>query len=248
MSLFQFSIPFDSAFYAKLDLNTASKIVRNGNTGKNISALSNPSKLNCFGWSISVNHCSTGGLLKEIPGTICNKCYAARGKYTTPSSQKAMAERYDAWQNQSKWVESMSFLINVLSHDKFRWFDSGDIQGFKMLLQITEIARHTPDTKHWLPTHEIELVKNFIQTGYEIPKNLTIRLSAQDIDGEPHVQLAKELNQYPNVQGFIGTSTVYTKQLWIDKRDRCPAPKQGNNCGSCTKCWDKVNNIGYKKH
>jgi hypothetical protein len=249
MSIFQFKVKFDRKVYNSFDLNTAQRIVRNNNTKvKKLSALSNPSKLNCKSWSIPIRYCSAGHKLRSVKGSICEKCYAARGRYKTDESVAAMNERYEAWKNQPHWLEAMAFLINIESKTMFRWFDSGDVQGFRMLLQIMEIARHTSSTKHWLPTHEVETVANFVNAGYVIPRNMTIRLSSEMIDGEPLTELANELNTHENVKGYIGTSTVYTKNKWEKSNDSCPAPLQSNNCGKCTQCWKHTPNIGYKYH
>ena len=249
MSLFQFKVQFDQAFYNKLDLPSATKIVRNGNPRTDINALSKPSKMNCLAWNIPAKYCKTGSELRDVKGSVCSSCYACRGHYQIGRTVKrALEERYNAWMTQEHWIEAMTFLIHISSQDKFRWFDSGDLQDFFMLLQIMEIARRTPSTKHWLPTQEHEMVTAFIQRGYEIPENMTIRLSAKMVDEEPPTGLAKELNSYPNVHGIIGTSGVLTKDNWAKSKHMCPSSLQGNNCGSCTRCWSSESHIDYKKH
>jgi hypothetical protein len=133
-----------------------------------------------------------------------------------------------------------------------------------MLIQIAEIARVT-NTKFWLPTHEVDILKEFVEKGYEVPENLTIRLSGDYIDNkipenqpkdledvgmswEETVALANRLNGYSNVKGYIGTSGVLEKENWEKSRDACPSPNQGNSCQQCTRCWNKVPNIDYKRH
>lgn len=249
MSLFLLKVYFDQKFYDKLDLPTAARIIRNGNPRTDITALSRPSKMNCLSWSIPADYCKTGSDLHEVTGSICSKCYACRGHYKIGRTVKnALEERYQAWLTQEHWVEAMTYMINTLSKEKFRWFDSGDIQDMYMLLQITEICKRTEKTRHWLPTQEHELVTGFIKGGYEIPENLTIRLSARMIDGNPPIELAKELNNYPNVMGYIGTSGVLETKLWEESRYACPSSLQGNNCGLCTKCWARIPNIDYRRH
>lgn len=205
--------------------------------------------MNCCAWNIPAKYCKTGSRLIEVKGSVCGKCYARRGHYLIGRTTKsALEERYQAWLQQENWLEAMTYLIRVLSREKFRWFDSGDIQDEYMLNQITEIARQTPDTKHWLPTHEHELVTEYVKQGYEIPENITVRLSARMINGERPTALAYELNSYQNVRGFIGTSGVLEKEQWTESRDACPSSLQGNNCGTCEKCWSDIQNIDYKRH
>ena len=52
------------------------------------------------------------------------------------------------------------------------------LQSIKHLQAINTIARALPDIKFWLPTREYKIVKSFIDEGFEIVDNLTIRLSA----------------------------------------------------------------------
>lgn len=247
MSLFQFQVKFSKSVYNSLNIEKAERIVRNNNTKvKKISALSNPSKLSCLAWSIPTKYCNCGLVLSNIEGSICKGCYAKRGKYTTPSSIIAMQERYDAWLTQPNWIEAMTLLIKMQSGTLFRWFDSGDLQNIKMILQIMEIARKTKPTKHWLPTHEVSMISNFIKSGYEVPKNMTIRLSSSMINGEPLTSLATELNAYPNVKGYVGTSTVCETELWKKDKNACPAHLQNNKCNTCENCWLHTKNICYE--
>ena len=220
MSLFLHKVYFDKSFYQTLDLAKATFIVRNENPKKYtaITALSNPKKMNCFAWNISADKCITGSRLRLLKGTVCSKCYAHAGHYLIGRTVKsALEERYQAWKTQEHWMEAMAYLIVTLSKEKFRWFDAGDLQDEYMLLQICEIAKVTRTTKYWLPTHEDELVTNFVKRGYELPENITIRLSGDYIDGEVPTSLAAELNAYPNVKGFIGTSGVMEKENWANR-------------------------------
>lgn len=249
MSLFLYKIFFDAKFYRTLDVAKATMIIRNGNPKKDIVGLSEPSKMNCHAWSIPAKYCKTGMELRDDPENSCHVCYACQGHYLIGRTTKsALEERYEAWQTQEHWVEAMTYLIKALSNDRFRWFDSGDIQDMHMMAQITEIATRTSRTKHWLPTQEHEMVAAFIKAGYIIPENVTIRLSTRKINGEPPSQLAQELMSYPNVKGFIGTSRVVKADEWITSDDACPSSLQGNNCGICTNCWNETPNIDYKKH
>lgn len=246
MSFLNLKIPFDMEFYNNLDMPTAHSIVRNGLFKDN--GLSKTDKLNCYSWSIPREHCKTGMQYAEEKGTICDQCNTARGHYGTRVVKTAMHQRYDAWLEQEHWIEAITYLIRNSGYDLFRWFDSGDLQDEYMLLQFIKVANMLPKKRFWIPTQEKEIVTNVIREGYEIPKNMTIRLSAKYINGDPPKDLAKELNSQPNVHGYIGTSRVLTKQVFTDYNGfTCPSSRQGGQCLSCTLCWEAMPDIPYLK-
>ena len=112
----------------------------------------------------------------------------------------------------------------------FRWHDSGDLQSEEHLEKICEIARRTPEVKHWLPTREVKLVSEFKGS---IPDNLTIRVSA-----------AKVGTQLSN--SAIPTSSV---GLETDAGFQCGAYTRQGKCGPCRACWDKeIPNVNYPLH
>ena len=162
-------------------------------------------------------------------------------------------------------------------HDKyrFRWFDSGDLQSPKMLDDICKICRNTPEIIHWLPTREWKTVRLYLELGFwstdddgnftykkhrELPKNLTVRLSALMEGGKPPTKLARRLG--------LQTSTALPperlmkskkeKKSWRKKLKRmkilCRASEDNpsspkGECGSCTACWVKgVINVAYPMH
>jgi hypothetical protein len=149
----------------------------------------------------------------------------------------------------SRWVDAIVAML-LKAHDKanptknrvgeyisqgwHRWHDSGDLQSIEHLAKICEVARRTPKIKHWLPTRELKIVRAYVDSGNMIPRNLVIRVSATMVDGQP-------TQHWPN------TSTVHHDAA--PQGRACPAPKQGNQCGSCRACWNpKVSNVSYHKH
>lgn len=86
------------------------------------------------------------------------------------------------------------------------------------LLNITQIARLLPGVSFWLPTRELGYVRKYETVFGSFPSNLTVRVSAAMVDGDP--------------PAFALTSTVVTKN------PTCPAPTQENRCLNCRKCWD----------
>ena len=139
----------------------------------------------------------------------------------------ALARRLESLKH-PRWVEAMTALIH--GEPFFRWHDSGDLQSAWHLKQIFEVCNRTPETSHWLPTQE----RKFLPlSGSTIPKNLIIRLSNAKNDTVPG-------------QAWSHWSTVVSKPR---AGHVCPAPDQGNNCGSCRACWNiDVKEIQYRIH
>jgi hypothetical protein len=117
----------------------------------------------------------------------------------------------------------------------FRWHDSGDIQSVEHLDKIVQVARNLPQIRFWLPTREYAMVSQWLKENGSFPENLTVRLSALMLEGQPPVGIAKRL----------GLTTSGVSKSSFD----CPASKQGNKCLSCRACWNKsVENVNYKTH
>jgi len=193
---------------------------------KRIGSLSAPSKMPVSAWSISAAKCVTGSKLSQVPGTPCSKCYAQKGRYSFPLVQLAQDRRLKAWQQDPDWVLLMSIRIALLGEGYFRWFDSGDLQSFKMLQDINQIALNLPEIQHWLPTQERKLVK-----GAVLAPNLLVRVSSTQID--EHQEL-----------GWWDWVSSIGSEEWT-----CPSDKQEGKCGNCRQCWDKsVSNVIYKVH
>jgi len=192
--------------------------------------LNKTSKMSAFSFSLDARNCVTGSKLRKIKGSVCEKCYAFKGRYPTPSVRKNRETNLNHFNNKY-FVEVMAF---KLQHQKFfRWFDSGDLPDMEGLKKIVKIAELTPDTKHWLPTREIKLIQRYLKNN-TFPKNLVARVSAPMVDGPPP-------------KGFQNTSTVHKDKdpIGFD----CVSRFQGNQCLSCTACWDKrIKNISYKVH
>jgi hypothetical protein len=153
--------------------------------------------------------------------------------------QGALERRYWRWSSdREKWTDAMIYIMHNKKHiidtGHFRWFDSGDIQGEDMLSDMNTIAWASPHIRFWLPTKEYKLIKD---TELDIAPNLVIRVSNPNIN----------MN---TLDGYKHISTVYDKDNLSDSEGQiCPAPKQGNKCGSCRSCWnDKVEEVTYIAH
>ena len=199
--------------------------------------LSHPSKMPCAAFSLPTRSCLRGSKLAAIEGTVCSVCYAdGRGNYRFPNVQRTLDRRLEALNqavthHPTNWVEAMAYLISNEGRQYFTWHDSGDLQSKAHAEMCAEVARRTPDVKHWLRTRERKLVADLV-----VPDNMIVRLSADKIDQRPPSK-------------WVHTATVHWHQPAPKGSHVCPAPQQGNKCGTCRACWDKdVTNVSYKKH
>ena len=204
-----------------------------------VGGLSAPSKMPSYAWSISAKRCGVGSKLAKVKGSVCYNCYALKGRYMFGMVQGALERRYWRWSSdREKWTDAMIYIMHNKKHivdtGHFRWFDSGDIQGEDMLSDMNTIAWASPHIRFWLPTKEYKLIKD---TELDIAPNLIIRVSNPNIN----------MN---TLDGYKHISTVYDKDNLSDSEGQiCPAPKQGNKCGSCRSCWnDKVAEVTYIAH
>jgi hypothetical protein len=200
-------------------------------------SLTQTSKMPCKSYSLPTEACKTGFKMAKQAGSVCADCYADRGLYAVFANRVKPAQfaRLDSLTD-PRWVESIVALID--DDDYFRWHDAGDLQGLWHLENIARVAQLTPRTKHWLPTREYAVVKNYIAKHGSLPKNLMVRLSAMYPDKVALVPAS--LKGVKN----ITTSNVHTiKPLGKE----CIAPTQGGECRDCRACWGS-SVISYKLH
>ena len=199
-----------------------------------IISLGRASKMPCPTYSTPASLCKTGSKLRKTKGTTCHGCYAMKHNYLFPSVQAGLKKRFDAFKHE-RFVEAMSRVINHYSKKSghFRWFDSGDLYDISMLEKIAMVCQNTQSIKHWLPTREVKIVKDYLKIYKKFPDNLLVRVSSPMIDGEP--------------LKFNYTSTVHHKKQAIGHD--CPSRFQDNECRDCRACWSKeVKNVSYHKH
>ena len=205
--------------------------------------LSNPSKMPGKAHNISAFDCIMGSELAEKENSVCSDCYARKGRYRFANVQNALKRRLAALDH-PLWIPAMVRLIG--KQEYFRWFDSGDLQSVLHLEKILAVIELTPDTKHWLPTKEYSIIKEYLyMTNTNVlPKNVVVRLSAFFIDQLP------KIGSYYKARGVLG-SMVYKDKSTIEDTDvyGCPAYTQDNECGDCRACWERDHEIvGYPKH
>jgi len=203
--------------------------------------LSAPSKMPGPAYNLPAPACITGSTLVDVINSVCNGCYALKGRYNFRKVRLALARRLQSLQH-PQWVFAMTVLIK--GEEVFRWHDSGDLQSVQHLKNIFEVCNKTPETSHWLPTREAKFLK--LMDPDVIPKNLIIRMSSHMIDQEP-------VKFWPWTSTVVSHKFFWKLELWFNKlfriKGKCFAPIQGNTCSSCRQCWDRtVINVSYYKH
>jgi len=193
-------------------------------------------------WGIPAQACLRGSDLAKMVGTACRICYAKKGNYRFSGVNAALFRRLDATSD-PRWPEAMAVAIRELSHDHFRWFDSGDLQSASHLDQILEVCRRTQSTRHWLPTHEPFIVGARIDA---LPKNLCVRISADLIEDRPITPTwGLPTSTVHRFKGEPVPAPTGNPKHSIE----CSAYRRDGRCGRCRACWDpRVRNVSYLKH
>ena len=227
--------------------------------GYQMGSLGQPGKLPGFAWGISAKECARGSELAKVPGSVCEGCYARKNFYATWKPVQIAHRRRLEGITHPLWTDAMVTLIlryTEPSEPYFRWLDSGDIQSVEHLSKIVDVCRRTPWVSHWLPTHEHQMVVDFLE-GHprKLPENLCLRLSADMVDQAPN--LPAELDQLPTSTVHSGHGNHRVVQVSDQRKDsiECKAytvaSRKGaaGTCRSCRACWDpRVRNISYPIH
>jgi hypothetical protein len=198
-----------------------------------VGGLSNCEKMPSFSWGVSATLCKVGSVLAQVKGSVCFVCYALKGRFVFPNVRKAQDRRLKSLDD-PRWMEAMSFLINHYKKP-FRWFDSGDIQSLAHLIMIVEVAKRTPDVKHWLPTKEKLIIKSFLSIFKRFPPNLNVQMSGYMVDGPP-VKMGEHGDK-------VSHHLIYTKTAPTGSYV-CPVGVKDSQFKSCSEaecyaCWDK---------
>ncbi len=233
-------------------------------TKRIVGSLSFPSKMPGTAFALPAKACHIGAKLAQKAGTVCSGCYALAGRanYQQPNAVKGAYRRL-AGITHPLWVAAMVRLLSH-THDHgpikidlglvgvrrqkkggsrhqwnepgwHRWHDSGDLQSVEHLAKICEVARQTPNIKHWLPTLEAAMVQRYLANGGSVPDNLVIRISS------PMIDQPKKRDAFP-------ISSVFSVEPDPDAHV-CPARHQEHRCGTCRACWSAaVSHVAYPVH
>lgn len=201
--------------------------------------MSQTSKMPCKSFGLPTRICNVGGKLRDIPGSACFGCYAAKGFYKLwptvgDSQENRLAKLLAALEDADKareWIDAVKALIG--SDTLFRWHDSGDLLNERHLSLIVQVAIEMPQVSFWLPTREAALVNAFF-AKHDLPENLIVRLSAPMIDQAPTSSRfnTSTIHRHGDAHGF-----------------ECTAPSRGGYCGDCRACWNRdIANVSYAYH
>jgi hypothetical protein len=163
--------------------------------------------------------CGMGGKLRKVKGSTCANCYAFRGRIHFGNVIASLMRNYDQYLTDPNWVEHQAERIG--NAKLFRWFSRGDLLSYSMLLDIVDVCKLTPNTRHWLPTKEVRYLAQFKREGRQYPDNLCVRLSSFMVD-KPHSKLLLS-------KLGVGTHNVSTKKWDCEAKE----------CGDCDTCWDR---------
>lgn len=200
--------------------------------------LTQTTKMPCKSYSLPTASCVTGYHMAQIEGSICSSCYANKGNYklyqnnVEPSQHARLVSLEDPL-----WVDAM--IASIGTDPYFRWHDSGDLQSTDHLRNIIAVCIGTPNTKHWLPTREYGMIKEFISSGGTIPNNLIVRLSAMYPD--------KPVIIPSSLQGIKGISSSEVHQHNAPTAPPCMAPSRDGECRECRHCWTETP-VSYCMH
>ena len=170
----------------------------------NIGGISNTTKMPCQSFNLSALFCNVGKKLVDVKNSVCNGCYAMKGNYHRYKDHmaKSYKNKSDAFNSDStKWENNFILYFNEkytkttkVDNNYFRWFDSGDLESYEMLLSIVKIAVNSPNVKFWLPTKEYSIIRRYNKENGDFPTNLVVRVSAPMMDSK--------------IEGFENTSSV----------------------------------------
>lgn len=212
--------------------------------------------------------CHVGSKLAKVEGSVCSGCYARKIQKLRPSVNKGWQANYIKAvtminSNPDKWADAVAFQIMRIANKTgemfHRWFDSGDLDSVEMLRAIVKACEKTPQIKHWLPTREAKIVKQYRKTYGPEPKNLVIRVSATMIGDKPvagHALTSTVHHKGADIYGkeCLAYRTDTTRGLVSEQEYKAARKSKDKSydfghCGDCRACWSvDVANVSYTKH
>lgn len=214
-------------------------------------SLSRPGKMPCHGYSLPAELCKTGSKLRDVEGSTCSTCYAMRGWFLKKHVRIPLLKRLESIRH-PQWSQAMIFLIKHYNEGYFRWHDSGDIQDLEHLFKIIEVVQATPETKHWLPTSEWNIIRQYweLMNRRNLSKmfpNLSIRLSATMIDGVSPRNLAKLMGVQVSCVSNHAWDCPAQNNTYVEMNGRKLI--RAGSCGTCRRCWNsEIMEIAYPLH
>lgn len=166
-----------------------------------------------------------------IPGSICEKCFAAKQMKVFPTMEKPMVE------NQRILTSSIlpPELLPRINNLYFRFEAFGDLNNDIQVINYFNICKKNPGVKFALWTKNPDYIAAAIAAGHAKPENLNIVLSSLFINQERR-------NPYDFVDKIF---TVYEPEYIQENavEINCGA----RNCFSCGLCYEKNNVVQIRE-
>lgn len=174
------------------------------------------------------------------PDAPCRKyCYALKGHYVFASAKSVRERNLNIYKTNPK-----SFFNQLSCNTAFfkfvRWHDSGDIVDTAYLEGMCKVAHDNPDVRYLAFTKQFQIVNNYLASGEEIPKNLTIVFSTWGnwIPENPF--------NLPMTFVRFKVKTMESQNEKIpEKAFQCPG-----DCKTCGMCWklEKGDSVVFNQH
>jgi len=218
-------------------------------TGTPVLLLSDASKMPSLSFSLPAGASCPWALYGE--GTICGDCYAQKGRYVMPNVAAAQQARYEwvrrCMRSPEGIAEFVSVMTDAISRARnlyFRGHDSGDMFSPAYVRAWAAVCRALPDVRFWFPSRAWRVLTI---KGVSDHTRSEWALALSDLASLPNVALRPSALFFnapaPRIPGWAAGTTA------ADEGFNCPAPTQGNICGSCRVCWDQPNTeVSYHRH
>jgi hypothetical protein len=211
--------------------------------------LSDASKMPSLSFSLPAGASCPWALYGE--GTICGDCYAQKGRYVMPDVANAQRVRFEwvrrCMRSPEGIAEFVSVMVDAITRARnsyFRGHDSGDMFSPAYVRAWVQICRALPDVRFWFPSRawRVLTIKN---VSDHTRSEWALALS--DLASLPNVALRPSALFFnapaPRIPGWAAGTTA------ADEGFSCPAPLQGNICGSCRVCFDRPElEVSYHRH
>lgn len=159
----------------------------------------------------------------QIPGSICQKCFAAKQMKIFPSMEKPMVNNQRILTSEILPMEKLPRINNLY----FRFEAFGDLNNDIQVINYFRICYKNPKVKFALWTKNPDYIASAISQGYEKPANLNIVLSSLFVNKE-------RVNPFPFVDKVF---TVYDPQHI--EQNKIEINCGARNCFDCGLCYEK---------
>jgi len=218
--------------------------------------LSKPGKMINRTFSLPTHMCRVGGHLREVPGSVCENCYAHGKNYNYNAVQQRLLRNYDGLTS-SDPVEWASAMAGIIPHETsrfpvWRFHDSGDLHSASHASMIADIAQKNPNVMFWTPTREWKMIQQLADARDELPFNFVPRISLpminQTLDNEENERRGVEPLDQKLIDTIMDNPTVKWSNVidnmdYVERRGNsevlCGASLRGTTCADerCKSCY-----------